>query len=102
MIRLVFYAVLLILFARAMGRLWSGVVEGLTGQPPGSGSDVPARGVQMVRDPVCGTFVVPRRAVMLVVGRDHLYFCSATCRDQYRARPSTRSGHPEPAEGRTA
>ena len=86
MYRLVFYAVLLILFARAMGRLWSGVVEGLTGQPPGAGAGVPARGVQMVRDPVCGTFVVPDRALMLAVGRQQFYFCSANCRDTYRAR----------------
>jgi YHS domain-containing protein len=39
----------------------------------------------MVRDPVCGTFVVPDRALMLSVGRRELYFCSSACRDKYRA-----------------
>ena len=51
------------------------------------------RGVQMVRDPVCGTFVVPDRAVTLVDGRARVFFCSDACRDKYRApdRMSTES-----------
>jgi YHS domain-containing protein len=53
----------------------------------------------MVRDPVCGTFVVPERAVSLSVGREIVYFCSVACRDAYRARPSARPGR---VEGRTA
>ena len=40
----------------------------------------------MVRDPVCGTFVLPASAVTLVDGRARLYFCSDACRDKYRAR----------------
>ena len=47
---------------------------------------MPQRGVQMVRDPVCGTFVVPGRSVMLVEGAQRVHFCSDICRDQYRAR----------------
>ena len=76
---------LVILLARAMGRFWNGLVEGMSGQPPGHGS-VPMRGVQMVRDPVCGTFVLPERAVTLSVGREQIHFCSVNCRDKYRAR----------------
>jgi YHS domain-containing protein len=45
----------------------------------------------MVRDPVCGTFVLPERAVTLMDGRSRLFFCSEACRDKYRSRPSTRS-----------
>ena len=97
MYRLIFYVILLVLLARALRSLWGGIVEGLN-QPSKSGG-VPARGVQMVRDPVCGTFVVPDQAVALLVGRDHVYFCSNTCRDKYRARPGTRS---QRVEGRTA
>ena len=89
MYRVLLYLVLLIFLARALARLWSGIVEGATGRPA-RGSKVPQRGVQMARDPVCGTFVVPGRAVALSVGHDHVYFCSTTCRDQYRAQPSTR------------
>jgi YHS domain-containing protein len=84
MFRFLLYAVLLILFARAMGRLWSGIVEGASGRPPQP--QTPQRGVQMVRDPVCGTFVVPDRALSLPIGRDQIYFCSTRCRDAYRAR----------------
>ena len=40
----------------------------------------------MARDPVCGTFVLPDRAVTLVDGRARLFFCSEACRDKYRAR----------------
>lgn len=85
MYRVLLYVVLLILFARAMSRLWRGIMEGATGQPS-RGPQVPQRGVQMARDPVCGTFVVPDQAVTLSVGRDHVYFCSAACRDRYSAR----------------
>jgi YHS domain-containing protein len=44
------------------------------------------QGVHMERDPVCGTFVVPHRAVSLIEGRRQIYFCSPRCRDAYRAR----------------
>ena len=85
MIRIVIYLALIILLSRALSRLWGGIVEGLTGEPPRTSSRVPQRGVAMVRDPVCGTFVVPDRALMLSVGRQELYFCSTACRDKYRA-----------------
>jgi len=84
MIRFVIYLALIILLSRALSRLWGGIVEGLTGEPR-TRSRVPQRGVAMVRDPVCGTFVVPDRALMLSVGRQQLYFCSPACRDKYRA-----------------
>lgn len=99
MVRFIFYAVLLILFARAMFRLWHGFRQGLTGQSAGSRSSVPRRGVQMARDPVCGMFVVPERALPLSVGAERLYFCSSDCRDKYRL---TRPVHTGPAPGRTA
>ena len=43
----------------------------------------PAEGV---RDPVCGTFLLPDRALMLSDGRTRVFFCSDACRDKYRAR----------------
>jgi uncharacterized protein len=86
MARLIFYAIVLILFVRAMMRLWRGVQEGLHGQSAARGARVPQRGVQMVRDPVCGTFVIPEKSLMLLAGREQVYFCSSRCRDAYRAR----------------
>jgi uncharacterized protein len=85
MVRFVIYLALLILLVRALSRMWGGFMEGLTGEPRTTRGRVPQRGVQMVRDPVCGTFVVPDRALMLSVGRQQLYFCSTACRDKYRA-----------------
>ena len=90
MARFVLLLILTVVVARAFWRVVDGVVEGLTGRPGAAGrtgsTGVPGRGVQMVRDPVCGTFVVPDRAVTLTVGRQRLYFCSDTCCDKYRAR----------------
>jgi uncharacterized protein len=95
--------VLVIVVARVIWRILGGVVEGLSGRASGSpGGNVPDRGVQMVRDPVCGTYVIPDRALAFSDGSGRVFFCSANCRDKYRARPSTGSGRQEPVEGRTA
>ena len=59
------------------------------------GYAAPELAVHVVRDPVCGTFVLPEHAVTLVDGRTRLYFCSEACRDKHRA-------HRESVEGRTA
>jgi YHS domain-containing protein len=53
----------------------------------------------MARDPVCGTYVIPGRAIALSDGTGRVFFCSTDCRDKYRARPR---GRREPVEGRTA
>ncbi|HMF93745.1 MAG TPA: hypothetical protein VKE96_05605 [Vicinamibacterales bacterium] len=84
LLRLALFIILAFFVARAFWRLLDGIVEGAS---RGSrASQVPQRGVQMVRDPVCGTFVVADRAVTLTEGRAQVYFCSDTCRDKYRAR----------------
>ena len=75
---------------RAIWKLMQGISVGMsvnTAEPrqprePG----VPAQGVQMAKDPVCGTYVVPERAVSVTVGRQTVYFCSTACRDKYGAR----------------
>jgi YHS domain-containing protein len=76
--------ILLIIVARMFWRVVDGVIEGVRGQPPATRKQSPS--VPMVRDPVCGTFVLPERAVVLVEGRRQVYFCSDACRDKYRAR----------------
>ena len=85
-------AVFTLLAVRAIWKLVQGVMVGMSGPPNNprqarESSGVPAQGVQMARDPVCGVFVVPERAVTLVAGgRERIYFCSEACRDKYRAR----------------
>ena len=82
MLRFVLFLILAVFVARAFWRLVDGIIEGASGQPR---SNAPARSVQMARDPVCGTYVIPDRAVTLSVGGRQLFFCSAGCRDKYRA-----------------
>jgi uncharacterized protein len=86
LLRFVLLFLLVMLVLRAAGRLLVGLIEGAT--PPGPRrSGPPERGVQMVRDPVCGTFLPPGNAVSLVErgGAVH-YFCSDKCREAYKAR----------------
>ena len=83
MFRFVLFLVLSVFVARAFWRLVDGVIEGLSGPPAGR---TPIRGVQMARDPVCGTYVVPDNAVAVTEGRRQVFFCSTACRDKYRAR----------------
>ena len=85
MIRVVLFLVLFILLARMFWRVVDNIIEGATGRPPGR-ARVPERGTHMVRDPVCGTFIVPDEALAISERRGRVYFCSAACRDKYRAR----------------
>jgi YHS domain-containing protein len=83
------YALILLLgmlVLRALGKMLTGLIAGAS-PDPGRRSGPPERGVQMVRDPVCGTFLPPDAAVSLAErsGAVH-YFCSEKCRDAYRAR----------------
>ena len=76
---------------RAIWKLLQGVMQGMAGPSTGQGfrresGGVPAQGVQMAKDPVCGTYVVPDRAVSLSAGGQRIYFCSDACRDKYRAK----------------
>ena len=73
---------LFVLIARAFWRAVDGVLEGLSG--PAGARTLP-RAARMVRDPVCGTFILPDQAVRLPDGSRSIYFCSTRCRDKYRA-----------------
>ena len=87
MTRFILIFILLTIAARMFWRLVDGIIEGATGQSRSTRSGrTSAPGVAMVRDPVCGTFVLPDRAITLVDGRQRIYFCSDRCRDTYRAR----------------
>jgi len=82
--RILLFVILSVFVARAFWRMLDGIIEGYSGRPPRS--NVLSRGVQMARDPVCGTYVVPDRAVAVTDGRRQVFFCSAICRDKYRAQ----------------
>ena len=42
-----------------------------------------AKSMPLVRDPVCGTYLLPDRAIKVGTGDKTLYFCSETCRAKY-------------------
>lgn len=71
--------ILILVILRALWRLFAGIVQGLEGKPP-----VPRDGGTLVRDPVCGVYLVRSNALTIGRGDQALYFCSERCRDQYR------------------
>jgi len=91
MLGVVLDIVFAVVVLRAIWKLLSGIKIGMsvgTAEPelarrPGG---APAQGVQMAKDPVCGTYVVPSRALSASVGRETFYFCSDACRDKFRAK----------------
>ena len=89
--RAILLLLLFIFLARAVWRLMLGVMQGASGTPPGRarGSSTPS--VKMARDPICGTFVVPGKALSLVTQGETIYFCSEKCRTAYGASGATRA-----------
>jgi YHS domain-containing protein len=77
MLRVLLITLLLIFLVRAFWRLTSGLIDGVAGDTR------PVKRVPMVRDPVCGTFVVPSQDLMVVRGERVTYFCSERCRSVY-------------------
>ena len=87
MFRALLLFLLLLFLLRAVWRLIGGIVQGSISAGPvqqGPRSAAPTA-VKMVRDPVCGTYVVPGKALEHVRGRETMYFCSEKCRAQYMA-----------------
>lgn len=87
MLRFLLLSILALFVVRAVWRLFEGIVQGALGSDrrPGDARGM-RRGVKMARDPVCGTFVVPERAVTASHGGETCYFCSEKCRAEYAKR----------------
>ena len=69
-----------VVLVRAAWRFLSGVLEGMAPPARPSRSQAPDS-VALARDPVCGTFVVPSRAIATGHGPNRQFFCSERCRD---------------------
>jgi hypothetical protein len=82
MAKLILWAVLLVLVVRGASRLLRGVIEG-AGY---TRADQPQRSVGLVRDPVCGVFVVPGQALASGTGSSTRHFCSEKCRTEWARR----------------
>jgi len=78
---------LFVFLARAVWRVLEGVVRGAGGdvragpRRPNSGP----KAVKMAQCPVCGTYVVPGRAIAGVSRGQSVYFCSDACRAKFAA-----------------
>ena len=71
--------ILFLLVLRLVWRFARGVIEGYAPERK-------AASVGLVRDPVCGVFVVPSRALTAVADGETKYFCSEQCRAEFRGR----------------
>ena len=80
MVRWLLFAILFVFVVRALSRLMSGVLEGA-----GYRTQDNQPSVQLVRDPVCGMFVVRSKALTAAGGGVTKYFCSDKCRREWSA-----------------
>jgi hypothetical protein len=79
--------ILAVLFLlRVFLRFVVAVVRGYRG--PSRAEAAGAPGVELVRDPVCRTFLPRDRAFTALVDGRPQHFCSASCRDRALAPPS--------------
>jgi YHS domain-containing protein len=80
---LILRLILLIVIIRAVLMLVRGVIQGVSAD---DAARRPARPVQLVRDPVCGVYITPGKAIVEQRGVGTAYFCSERCRQEWRKR----------------
>ena len=76
--------VMVLLALRAVGRFMAGVSQGARPEAPRARTG--GSPVKMAKDPVCGTFVVPGKALSTTSDGATVWFCSERCRDQFVRR----------------
>jgi uncharacterized protein len=83
-LRIFLLVVMALLALRAVGRFMGGLSQAARGDAPrGRPAATP---VKMMKDPVCGTFVVPGKALSVTSGGATVWFCSERCRDAFTRR----------------
>ena len=83
MTKLIVWLVLLLILGRFVWRFMYAVFEG-AGLLKENRNEPPA--VKLVRDPICGMYVVPGKALSAGSGSGTQYFCSEKCRQQWGHR----------------
>jgi hypothetical protein len=87
--RFLLLMVLFVVIARTFWKFVDAVVRGASAPQPGQagrrGAQPPAA-VKMQQCPVCGTYVVPGKAISLVSGGQPVYFDSEKCRAEFQSR----------------
>ena len=79
MASLILKILLFLILVRLLWRFARGVMQGYA-------PETRARSVGLVRDPVCGVFVVPSQALTAIADGQTKYFCSEKCRAEFRGR----------------
>src|SRR5712691_11649557 len=83
MISWILRLLLVLIVVRLVWRFLAGLIDGLT---PAAPRAAPKQSVPLVRDPVCGTYVVRAKALMIEAQGQKgqpVYFCSERCREEY-------------------
>lgn len=86
MFRVILLLVLFTVFARLFWRFVEGVVRGATMPPAGARRSNAPSPVKMQPCPVCGTYVVPGKAISGTSSGAPVHFCSEKCRSEYAVR----------------
>ena len=82
--RIFLIVVMALLALRAVGRFMGGLSQAARGEAPRArATDTP---VKMMKDPVCGTFVVPGKALSTSSNGATVWFCSEQCRTAFTRR----------------
>jgi YHS domain-containing protein len=89
-VRVILLFLFFLFVARAIWRLVEGVARGAMGEgaaPAARGRRGPATpsAVKMTQCPVCGTYVVPEKAITGVSKGKVVHFCSDACRATFAA-----------------
>lgn len=86
-VRAILIFVLFWIIARLFWRFVDAVVRGATSPGSKRATRTGVRpGVKMAPCPVCGTYVVPGKAISQAGGGGTVYFCSVKCREEYATR----------------
>jgi YHS domain-containing protein len=81
LVRLVLFLLLALMLVRSALRFLAGLAAGAS---PQSTARPPKQVMgHMVKDPVCGTYVVEGRALKAERGRETAWFCSAECQNTW-------------------
>jgi hypothetical protein len=88
MARFLLLLALFVVIARLFWRFVDGVVRGAAGPAAQRGAkrSGSAPAVKMSQCPICGTYVVPGKAISLVSAGSPVYFDSEQCRAEYQSR----------------
>jgi hypothetical protein len=86
--RFILLFVLAIVIARTFWRFIDAIARGARtpAQPGGRSAGRPPSAVKMQQCPVCGTYVVPGKAITMVGNGAPIYFDSEQCRAEYQSR----------------